>query len=70
MVTAIALPLTFSIAHGRGIGFIATAAVKVLSGKEKDCLPAVYVTALPFALKFALLWTTITNKYQKYTRNI
>jgi len=55
VVTAIALPLTFSIAHGRGIGFIATAAVKVLSGKEKDGLPAVYVTALPFALKFALL---------------
>ena len=55
MVTAIALPLTFSIAHRRGIGFIATAAVKVLSGKEKDSLPAGYVIALLFVLKFALL---------------
>ncbi len=55
VVTAIAMPLTFSIAHGMGIGFITYAAVKVLSGKGNDCPPAVYLIALLFALKFALL---------------
>jgi AGZA family xanthine/uracil permease-like MFS transporter len=55
VVTAIAMPLTFSIAHGMGIGFITYVAVKVLSGKGAECPPAVYVIALLFALKFSLL---------------
>ncbi len=55
MVTAIAMPLTLSIVHGMGNGFIAYAPVKVLSNKGKDCPPAVYVIALLFVLKFALL---------------
>ncbi len=55
VVTAIAMPLTFSIAHGMGIGFITYAAVKILSGKGNDCPPAVYAIALLFVLKFALL---------------
>jgi AGZA family xanthine/uracil permease-like MFS transporter len=55
VVTAIAMPLTFSIAHGMGIGFITYAAVKIMSGKGVDCPPAVYVIALLFVLKFALL---------------
>ncbi|MEE9194959.1 MAG: NCS2 family permease [Alphaproteobacteria bacterium] len=55
VVTAIAMPLTFSIAHGMGIGFITYAAVKILSGKGNDCPPAVYVIALLFVLKFAML---------------
>ncbi len=55
VVTAIAMPLTFSIAHGMGIGFITYAAVKLLSGKGNDCPPAVYAIALLFVVKFALL---------------
>jgi AGZA family xanthine/uracil permease-like MFS transporter len=55
VVTAIAMPLTFSIAHGMGIGFITYAAVKILSGKGNDCPPAVYVIALLFVIKFALI---------------
>lgn len=55
VVTAIAMPLTFSIAHGMGIGFITYAAVKILSGKGNDCPPAVYVISLLFVLKFAML---------------
>jgi len=55
VVTALAMPLTFSIANGIGIGFITYAAVKVLSGRITACPPAVYVIALLFALKFALL---------------
>ena len=33
MVTAITMPLTFSIAHGIGIGFIAYAGIKLLAGR-------------------------------------
>ncbi len=55
VVTAIAMPLTFSIANGMGIGFITYAAVKVMSGKGGACPPAVYAIALLFVLKFSLL---------------
>jgi AGZA family xanthine/uracil permease-like MFS transporter len=54
VVTAIAMPLTFSIANGMGIGFITYAAVKVMSGKGGECPPAVYAIALLFVLKFSL----------------
>ena len=55
VVTAITMPLTFSIANGMGIGFITYAAVKVMSGKGGGCPPAVYAIALLFVLKFSLL---------------
>ena len=55
VVTAIAMPLTFSIAHGLGIGFITYAAVKLLSGKGAECPVAVYVIAVLFIVKFAVL---------------
>ena len=55
VVTAIAMPLTFSIANGMGIGFITYAAVKVMSGKGGECPPAVFAIALLFVLKFSLL---------------
>lgn len=55
VVTAIAIPLTFSIADGIGIGFITYVLVKVLAGKFRDCSPALVVVALMFAGKFALL---------------
>ncbi|RMD62946.1 MAG: NCS2 family permease [Alphaproteobacteria bacterium] len=55
VVTAIAMPLTFSIAHGIGIGFITYAAVKLLSGKGRECPFAVHVIALLFLVKFFLV---------------
>lgn len=55
VVTAIAMPLTFSIATGIGFGFITYAGVKVLSGRMREASPAVLVLAALFALKFALL---------------
>ena len=54
-VTAIAMPLTFSIADGIGLGFITYALVKLLAGRPDECPLAVYVVAALFALKFALL---------------
>ena len=55
VVTAMAIPLTFSIADGIGIGFLTYVAVKVLAGRLRDCSPAMIGVALLFAAKFALL---------------
>jgi AGZA family xanthine/uracil permease-like MFS transporter len=55
VITAIAMPLTFSIADGLGLGFISYAVCKLLSGRFADCSPAVLVIAALFALKFAFL---------------
>lgn len=55
VITAIAIPLTFSIADGIGIGFITYVLVKVLSGKFRDLSPALIGVAILFAAKFALL---------------
>jgi len=49
VICAIAMPLSFSIADGIGLGFICYAAIKVFSGKP------VYILALIFAGKFAFL---------------
>jgi len=54
VVTAITMPLTYSIATGIGLGFITYAVVKVISGKVKDASPAVLVLAVLFAIKFAV----------------
>jgi len=54
VVTAITMPLTYSIATGIGLGFITYALGKVLSGRIKDASPAVMVLAVLFAIKFAV----------------
>ena len=55
VVTALAMPLTFSIATGIGIGFITYAAVKVLSGRFQEASPAILILAVAFVLKFCFL---------------
>jgi len=55
MVTAIAMPLTFSIAHGISFGFIAFVAIKALAGRWRDVSPTVAVLAAAFVLKYWLL---------------
>jgi AGZA family xanthine/uracil permease-like MFS transporter len=54
LVTALAIPFTYSIANGIGIGFIAYAAVKLVSGRYRDVNAAVAVIALAFVAKIAL----------------
>ncbi|EKS32871.1 NCS2 family permease [Afipia clevelandensis] len=54
VVTAIAMPLTYSIATGIGLGFITYAVIKILAGRFSDAKPAVMVLALVFVLKFAI----------------
>ena len=45
VVTAVMMPLTFSIAEGIALGFLTYAAVKLLSGKAKEVNVSVYVIA-------------------------
>jgi len=54
VVTAIAMPLTYSIATGIGLGFITYAVVKILAGRFSDAKPAVLLLAVLFAVKFAI----------------
>lgn len=55
VVTALAMPLSFSIAEGIGLGFITYVMIKIVSGKAQDCSAASYVIAVIFALKYVFL---------------
>jgi len=55
VITAIAMPLTFSIANGIAFGFILYAAGKLLAGRTRDVSPALAILALLFLVKFAVL---------------
>ena len=53
VVTALAMPLTFSIANGIALGFISYAAVKLLAGRFAEAGPSMTVLALLFIGKYA-----------------
>ncbi|MDE2165699.1 MAG: NCS2 family permease [Alphaproteobacteria bacterium] len=55
VVTAIVMPLTFSIANGIAFGFILYAAIKLLAGRTKEASPAVLVLGLLFLIRFVEL---------------
>ncbi len=55
VVCALTMPLTYSIAHGIGLGFITYAVIKGLSGRHKDVGIATWVIAAAFVVKFAVL---------------
>ncbi|GGB26535.1 transporter [Tistrella bauzanensis] len=55
VLAAITMPLTYSIANGIAIGFVAYAAVKLLAGRIGDVSAAVWILAIMFILKFALI---------------
>jgi len=54
VITAITMPLTYSIATGIGLGFITYALAKIIAGKAREASPAVMVLAVLFAIKFAV----------------
>jgi AGZA family xanthine/uracil permease-like MFS transporter len=54
VVTAITMPLTYSIATGIGLRFITYVLSKIISGKVRESSPAVVVLAILFATKFAV----------------
>jgi adenine/guanine/hypoxanthine permease len=55
VMTAVAMPLTFSIAAGIGVGFIVYAAVKTLAGRPGEVGGAVWLIAAASALRFMTL---------------
>lgn len=54
VVVCLLMPLTYSIADGIALGFIAYAAIKGFSGKGREVSMSVWVLAVIFALKFVL----------------
>ncbi|HDY97243.1 MAG TPA: NCS2 family permease [Pseudomonas sabulinigri] len=54
VITAIMMPLTFSIANGIAAGFIVWTAIKLLSGRWQDLNPSLYILAGLFIIKLAL----------------
>ena len=46
------IPLTYSISHGIGAGFIAYTAIQVLSGDARKVHPLMFATAAAFAAYF------------------
>ncbi|MGQ0665209.1 MAG: NCS2 family permease [Pseudomonadota bacterium] len=54
-VTAIVMPLTFSIAHGIAFGFIAYAGCKLLAGRIREVSPVVWGLAIVFLVRYALV---------------
>jgi AGZA family xanthine/uracil permease-like MFS transporter len=54
VVTAIAMPFTFSIAAGIGIGFIVHAVVKTLAGRPREVGGAVWLIAAASAARFVI----------------
>lgn len=54
LVTALAIPLTFSIAEGIGIGFVTYCALKLMTGKGREIGAGVAVIAIAFMAKVAV----------------
>ncbi len=54
MLTVLAMPFTFSIATGIGLGFLAYAGIKTLAGRASEVHGAVWLLAALCAVKFAV----------------
>ncbi|WP_255987756.1 NCS2 family permease [Chitinolyticbacter albus] len=53
VMTALAMPFTFSIADGIAFGFISFVVIKTLAGRFRDLTPAVVIIAALWVVKFA-----------------
>jgi AGZA family xanthine/uracil permease-like MFS transporter len=51
-ITLVTMPLTYSISHGIGYGFISYVIIGVLAGKARKIHPMMYVVAALFAVSF------------------
>ncbi|HEX2851769.1 MAG TPA: NCS2 family permease [Opitutaceae bacterium] len=56
VITILAIPLTFSIAEGIGLGLICSALLAIGLGRPKTLAPAGYVIAAIFFLQFFKIW--------------
>ena len=55
VITAIMMPFSYSIATGLAFGFIAYAAIKLLTGRTRDVHWVTWITALVFLARFAFM---------------
>ena len=55
VITAIAMPFTFSIADGIAFGFISYAGIKLAAGRYRDIHPAVGILAVLFVIKYVYI---------------
>jgi AGZA family xanthine/uracil permease-like MFS transporter len=55
VITALAMPFTFSIAEGIAFGFISYAAIKLVTGRYRDVHPAVAILAVLFVIKYLVI---------------
>ena len=55
VITALAMPFTFSIADGIAFGFISYAGIKVAAGRYRDIHPAVAILAVLFVIKYVVI---------------
>ena len=55
VITALAMPLTFSIANGIALGFLTYATLKLLTGQRDKVSISLYVLCVIFIAKFAFL---------------
>ncbi|TWI58573.1 AGZA family xanthine/uracil permease-like MFS transporter [Pseudomonas duriflava] len=51
LITALAMPLTYSIANGIAFGFISWTAIKLLSGRSRDLNAALIILSILFVIK-------------------
>jgi AGZA family xanthine/uracil permease-like MFS transporter len=54
-LTALVMPLTFSIAHGLAAGLVAYPVLKIAAGKAREVHPLLYVLAVLLVLRYAVL---------------
>ncbi|MGE5516607.1 MAG: NCS2 family permease [Bacteroidota bacterium] len=52
VMTAVTMPLTFSIAHGMSFGFVSYVCIKLLAGRIRDVTPTAAILAAAFAAKY------------------
>ena len=55
VITALAMPFTFSIAEGIAFGFISYVGIKFATGRYSDVHPAVGILAVLFVIKYVVI---------------
>ncbi|HYD04543.1 MAG TPA: NCS2 family permease [Reyranella sp.] len=55
VITALAMPFTFSIAEGIAFGFLAYTVIKIVAGKFSEIHPAVGILAVLFVIKYVYI---------------
>lgn len=55
VITALAMPLTYSIANGIAFGFISWTAIKLISGRHRDLNAALVILSILFVIKLGWL---------------